>query len=518
MASLLLFTAHAESQTYDEGMHLASGYTYWKTGDFSSNPERPPLSKLLAAAPLILLNPDLPKQGPPLDRAWQFVYENRVSAETILLTGRCTIALVTIAFGFALAEWTRRTYSKETALLALAFYATDPNWIAHGKYVTSDVLVSAAFFAAAMSWDRALRSGLPWRETAIASIWLAAALSSKFSAQLLIPLHAIAALLYWRGTRFDPVRLLAALAGAGVIVALSYGPDTFRRHGPLAGEIHGNSPGAVAARQVANDYRLPAHPYLYGIAALGEHVESGHASYLRGQLRTKGDWLYFPLAFAVKTPTALLIGIAGAAVFLRRPQPWMLYPAGYLLVSIWAGLNIGLRHLLPVYPFLFVIVAATFAHHIRRAIPPLFSVFAVAALSVHIFETARVHPYYTAFFNSIAGGAEGGRRYLLDSNLDWGQDAKRLGEFAARNRLDKLCVSYFGTALLHRHGVPAYPVPDERNADFDCVTAVSANSAAGLYLPPSRHPWIRGLKPDFTIGYSILIYDLRRDRTVQLLR
>lgn len=519
MAAMLVHTARSESQTYDEGMHLVSGYTYWKTGRFDLNREHPPLSKLIAAAPLLLLDLDLPAEGTTLDRGWKFVYENRSSHETILLTARCAMAAVTIAFGFALAHWTRVRYSNEAALMVLAFYTTDPNWIAHGKYITSDVLVAGGFFAAAMSWDQALQSGLAWRQTALAAGLLGVALAAKFSALCLIPLHAILTAWHaWRGVRFDPLRIIVVFAGAGLAVALVYGPESFRRHPPLAEEVQGSSPATAAIRQVAADYRLPAHPYLFGVADLAKHVEVSHPAYLNGRTSKQGDWRYFPTAFAVKTPLALLLGLAGAVLFLHRFEPWLIYPAAYFALSVHGNLNIGIRHLLPVYPFLFVLVAVTFAHHLRRAIPPVFALFTALALLIHGYEFQRTHPDHTAFFNSIAGGPEGGHRYLLDSNLDWGQDAKRLGEFMRRNRLPAVCLSYFGTARLHLHGVIGHPIPDVRPMDFDCVTAVSLNAVYGIYLPPTRHPWIRELQPDFTIGRSIRIYDLRRDKTVQLLR
>lgn len=519
MAAMLVHTARSESQTFDEGIHLVSGYGYWKAADFTRNQEHPPLSKLIAALPLLVVPLDLPREGSTLDRAIQFVYENRIDPASLLLAARCAIAVVTIAFGFALYQWTRRRYSSEAALMALAFYALDPNWIAHGKYVTSDVLVAALFFGAAMSWDEALRSGLSWRSVAWAALLLGLALSSKFSALCLIPMHlALAAWYLWRGAKFDPRRAAAMFAGALVTVALTYGPESFRPHQPLQSVIGGTSPAAQALRQVAADFRLPAHPYLYGVSELATHVEASHPTYLNGRVSESGDWRYFPVAFALKTPLALLLGVAGTLIFLRRFEPWMIYPAVYFLTSMWGNLNIGIRHLLPVYPFLCVLVGVTFAQHLRRALPPVFALFLVAAAGIHLFETARAFPHFTAFFNTIAGGPANGHRYLLDSNLDWGQDTERLGRFVARNRLPAICVSYFGTARLDKHGVPATGVPDLRPADFDCVTAVSANVAAGLYVPPDRHPWIRGLKPDFTIGHSIRIYDLRRDKTVQLLR
>ncbi|MBI5466668.1 MAG: hypothetical protein HY975_00420, partial [Candidatus Kerfeldbacteria bacterium] len=53
--SLQCIGAWQDSQTTDEAVHLAAGRSYWQTGDFHLNPEHPPIFKLLAASPLLLL-------------------------------------------------------------------------------------------------------------------------------------------------------------------------------------------------------------------------------------------------------------------------------------------------------------------------------------------------------------------------------------------------------------------------------------------------------------------------------
>jgi len=146
MGVVMAMTAAGETQTWDEGIHLASGYSYLKTGDFKMNLEHPPLFKLLAGIPLLLLKPDLPLDREAWKNGWQiefsrdFMDVNRVSPDQILRYGRIPNMLLTLLLGFAIAVWTRRRFGTAAALGALFLYATDPNAIAHGRYVTNDLI------------------------------------------------------------------------------------------------------------------------------------------------------------------------------------------------------------------------------------------------------------------------------------------------------------------------------------------------------------------------------------------
>jgi hypothetical protein len=231
-----------------------------------------------------------------------------------------------------------------------------------------------------------------------------------------------------------------------------------------------------------------------------------------------GRWQYFPVAFAVKTPAAvLLLAALTLAIGFRRligrlrraPFHWFLLgipPAAYFLASMSSNLNLGIRHLLPVYPFLFILIAAVCAR--RRWLPLV-----LLLVAIQIYENARIFPHYLAFFNSISGGPDRGPEYLLDSNIDWGQDLKRLKAYVEQRGAPEVCLAYFGTAppeyFLDWRPIP-FTAEVARSGSPDCLVAVSVSLLRGLYVADDRLDWLRPLVPDARLGYSIHVFDLRR--------
>ena len=141
-----------ENQTIDEGSHLSSGYTYITTGDFRLNPEHPPLIKELSALPLLLLPIESPLNHPSWDEQnqWefgrQFLYNNTVDADLILLLGRLPIMLLSLLLGVFIYKWTSKLWGRETGLIALLLYVFEPNILAHSRYVTTDLAATLFFF------------------------------------------------------------------------------------------------------------------------------------------------------------------------------------------------------------------------------------------------------------------------------------------------------------------------------------------------------------------------------------
>jgi len=244
-------------------------------------------------------------------------------------------------------------------------------------------------------------------------------------------------------------------------------------------------------------------------------------SFLLGRQSPKGWWYMTPIALAVKTPLAELILFALAfgiglsrwhTVRLRDVDfRWCLLviPAAcYLIAALLTHSNVGERHLLPLYPFLFVLTAAVlFIQPLsrRRALT-----LAGAGLLL-VAETAMVQPHYLAFFNVLAGGPSGGRRFLVDSNLDWGQDLKNLKKYLDDHQISEPCVSYYGWPPVDYYGIryrPLPPVPRIENAlDLNCVAAISVTHLA---TQRAAFDGLYNLEPDARVGYSIYVYDLRK--------
>jgi len=191
----------------------------------------------------------------------------------------------------------------------------------------------------------------------------------------------------------------------------------------------------------------------------------------------------------------------------------------YWLVAASSSLNIGHRHLLPIYPFLIVFTSKlgrAFGCRRSRALALLASLL----IAWNVIEAARVYPHFLSYFNQIAGGPGGGYKWLVDSNLDWGQDLKGLGEYQHRHPGgEPLYLSYFGTASPAYYKIDALPIT---SSDRDGVTpnqipkgslvAVSATNLQCAYIDDRGLQEfmrrLRGLAPEARVGYSIFIYRL----------
>jgi len=276
--------------------------------------------------------------------------------------------------------------------------------------------------------------------------------------------------------------------------------------------------------------RLPAYSYLTGLDSVARHSHDGHPTYLLGQTSMKGWWYYFPVAFAVKTPTSVLLLLLAALPilirWLRREDllrrlrqvrfEWYVLAVpmtAYFLFSVSSHINIGLRHILPVYPFLFTFLAAiALSPPLRRVRGALIGVVIVLGVA----ENVRIFPHYLAFFNFPSGGPAHGTEYLLDSNIDWGQDIKKLRSWMDANGNPPVCLEYFGMAYAEHYGVKRNGLPKTwetgERANLDCVGAISATLLHDVYVEPGKFAWLRELRPMGNVGYSIYLYDFRKPR------
>jgi hypothetical protein len=542
MTTLQIVSARQETQTFDEGFYLAAGYSYWKLADFRLEPQHPALGKLLVSFPLLFLNPVLPVDHSSWARAndtdfgWEFMHANRVPADTMLFAGRLMTVGVSLCLGVAIALWTRRTFGAAAAILALLFYCFDPSVLAHGHYVTNELLVTLFAFLACTAWWRYLRAPA-WGWLAVTGLLTGLALATKLSALFLFPVVFLLYCIAWRRhpSRFDAKRLVISMSLLAICAFLTVAGTYVQRLDLLIPATRSARLADPSIRMIRDEDQanpigkslawiggrlgLRAHPFLLSVGKLGSHNTGGHPAYLLGMRSQRGWWYYFPVAFAVKTPiatlAALLLVRVLAAKWLRTSAavnwPVLLVPLiVYLPLSMTTHINIGLRHLFPIFPFLFIAIGAIIAGMDWNWRAP-----AAIALGIGLVaETASVHPHHLAFFNRFVGGPAQGARYLLDSNLDWGQDLKKLKAFADRKRIDRLCLAYFGKASPEYYGLAAAGLPNAPDSEewnsVDCIAAVSANQLYGLYDSPERFARLRQMEPIAKVGYSIYVYDLRK--------
>jgi hypothetical protein len=519
-------SAAGETQTWDEGIHISAGYAYLTRGDYSWNMEHPPLAKLMSALAVSALHPDPPDRGAgwakhdQVQMGLDFLYRNRVPPDSILLAARSASILLTVLFALALAWWTKRRFGAAAGLLAVALCAFDPNLMAHGRYVTTDFPVTVFYFFACVLWVEYLEQG-GWRWLAAAALAFALALVTKFSAVLLIPtLLVLYVAAWWRRPQEFPLKRVAQAAGAlalavTAIVSVVYWPETVRsltgKFEPLRSVVDRGNPVGEALFFLGRKLHLPAHRFFLGLNSLASHNAGGHASYLLGLRSETGWWYYFPVVFAVKSTLA---GLAAAAIAVAAGWKlgWRMFallfpPLLYFVISMTSGINIGARHILPVYPFLYVAAAAVLAH---LRLPYIM----LALGLVQIGECALIAPDYLAYFNALAGGPGNGPHYLVDSNIDWGQDVKKLAKWLDAHGTRKAYVSYFGNAPLQYYGVDEIGLPPARDQQgwdaIDGYAVASVTPLEGVYVPLEDLAPLRMRRPIAKVGWSMYVYDFRK--------
>jgi len=245
------------------------------------------------------------------------------------------------------------------------------------------------------------------------------------------------------------------------------------------------------------------------------HIEDGHNAYLLGEHRDRGWWYFFPVALMVKTPIAVLILVGSGLVFLgrrREQQPYweafvpVFAAAGILLVCLPSPINLGVRHILPIYPLLAVIggFGVVELTGVRRWGPAL-----VGSLLLWLaFSAAVAHPHYLAYFNELAGSEP--ERILVGSDLDWGQDLGLLSDALRERGVKEVTLGYFGSADVTRHNLPRVrPLTlDQPSAGWVAVslTTLKMQRAKLRGTMPRAFSWLDDYRPVARVGKSILLY------------
>jgi len=270
-------------------------------------------------------------------------------------------------------------------------------------------------------------------------------------------------------------------------------------------------------------HRLLPNTYTEGFL-LGQVKAQQRSGFLAGSYSLNGWWYFFPLAFLIKTPISLILlflaGLARCAVRRRRfldHNVYLIFPlVAFLGTAMMMKLNIGVRHILPIHPLVLLLAGNAIAELYASQQKPFRVLLGTLCLSAGI-EFALVCPHYLAFFNQFADGPRNGHKYLVDSNLDWGQDLKGLKNWMDRHEVRHINLSYFGTAdpayykidCTYLPGGAFFDEPLVKDPQLPGFVAVSATNLRGVYFSErSRNIYERLLEtePVGVIGYSIYVY------------
>ena len=552
MAGELALSVRQQSQTFDEACHIFAGYRYWKNADFGINFEHPPLVKLVAAVPLLWL----PLRVPSVANGYfklveygsgrDFLYSN--DANSLLWRARLAAAIFTVGLALSVFLVAYSMFGAGPAFLALTLLIFEPNILAHGALVTTDISVTLGLFLGVVSfyWYLKKPSALTLTGAGLAA---GLCIGIKHSGILIFPILlflVLADLFPFRDPETRQFtsdlrsRALRQAASMAVIAAIAfialwslYGfryaarPSGANVNPPLAEFAKQLNPASAAVvMQIAHWHLIP-ESYLYGVVNV--YSLGGLPSVIFGKYYPTSQWFYFPAVFIIKSTMAFLL-LCGLALLsdalwrkeFRREVLFLLIPAAfYLSVAMFSGVNYGVRHLLPVYPFLIVLVAFG-AWQLGRRNRSLAALVAILLL-FHAMSSLRAFPNYIPYANELWGGPQNVHRVLADSNADWGQGLKAMKQYIDRRGIKECWFAYFGSLPVDvsYYGIPCKGLPTSF-ADIiqlpmpivpPQVTGpvfISASEVSGTYW---RSDWInpylpfQRMPPSALIADSILVYD-----------
>lgn len=495
-----------ESSTWDETTYFGLGKYILQNHrwDVRGSILHPPLSYFIHDIPLLFFPTDqsLWKNDPSrvTDREYLGLCDNirgqallsspANQGDRLLILSRLMMVLTAVLLGWFVYLWSYSLYGKWGAILAVILYSFCPNILANARLITPDITLTTFSFITLYYFWRLLRDNRI-SDAVLGGICFGLALLSKFTSVLLFPICILLMVLWGIKQKTLNTRHCLMFAAIGIgILFLGYG--------------------------------MNLNPYFEGILYQQERANGGHSGFLMGKYSTSGWWYYFIVAFLVKTPIATMVFLAISLVLFVGKIPkgmwinemFLLIPAATIFCFF--SLNhkaIGLRYILPIYPFLFVFASKAAQSFLSNK---MLTGLSVAAIGWYIGASCYIHPHYLAYFNELAGGPDNGYKYLVDSNLDWGQDLKGLKSYMQKHGISRINLSYFGSDSPARYGISydwlpscilRNPDPEKQEFTPKGWVAISATNLQGVYFgDKDLYAWFRERKPVAKIGYSIFIY------------
>jgi 4-amino-4-deoxy-L-arabinose transferase-like glycosyltransferase len=542
---LSFYSSLQESVTIDEFRHLSTGVYYWQGGSYYFDNETPPLWKMAMALPAYLAGakPVQFRQLPEIAVGWgwepwfvatDFMRDNAAGYTGYLQSARLVNILVAALCMTLLYLYCRRRFGAAAALLGTGFMALSPTFLAHSHYATTDIIATLTIMAAVFFlWDYLLEPRL--RFLALASTAFSLSMLCKYTALILLPLFAILPCLAVlsrarNAATVRPFHLILSLLKPFLVIIITillvlnlfY---VFKDTGATLREMPLKSRFLSAMQQsLAADFPMPVPaPLIIGFDRQKSDSDfSEFPAFLNGKWSDNGFRSYYVAAFSMKESVPFLLLLAGAFVigFQRKKMSNMelvlvcYVPVTlFIVLSFLNRLNVGVRYLLPAYPFFCLLIAGLYCslrewRGVRLALPFLFV--------LHCLSVLRIAPQYTAYFNELAGGPGNGYRHLIDSNIDWGQDLLRLRQFMTKESIDKVQLAYFGHGLPEFYGINYEPLalPAKPGYVAVSVTLLQGHPYFLTYLDPpqlaeaGQFRDLRRMEPVGRAGYSILIYKI----------
>ncbi|MCU1264975.1 MAG: glycosyl transferase family 39 [Acidobacteria bacterium] len=554
MGANLFSSAWRAAPTNDELVHIPAGYYSLVRPDFRLNPEHPPLVKMWACLPLLVIRPKIFSPPDGVDEesarftvvaALEFWQANQDRFKAITFWARAPMVLLTLGLGVLIFIYGRQLLGARAAVLSVALFSLEPTMLAHGWIVHTDVAAAFGyllFLAALQAYYRA-----PTLSRALGfGCATGLALLTKFSLAILFPIFFFAVVyLVIRAHRFGAARrhiFVQACLASAVVLTLINAAYYFQHAAvarPEAKWLVQTAGTQLAADRVITLFNLLSRVlppyYILGLYTIFAHNHAGHPASLLGQYSSFGWWYYFPVTFALKTSLPFLLLSVGAVCWalwtavIRREKklvPLLLGLAIYLALSMTSSINIGIRHLAPVFPFLFLLGGACLDRLLKATRGRAAAIAVVCLLGAMVVDVVRVYPNYLSFTNSLTFGKPAWA-LLSDSNVEWGQDVGELARYLHEHGEKDLVGSLSGawaSAPMYGIRVLDFAPPDLRSSSTPYVAIGAAflngstvpadlSDASGVELSEEQRrnyfAKYRALTPEKVFGNSIYLYRKR---------
>ena len=502
------------SHTIDEPVHLACGMEWLEKHTYTYEPHHPPLTRAFMA----LLPRIFGSHGHGIkddtSEGLAILFANGSEESTLALARLGILPFFWIAcwVTFACTRW----IAGATAAIISTFLITmTPAMLAHGSLATTDMgLAALLWLAVYLGWR--------WIETPTVkgAIFFGAATGAgtlaKFSMLAFFPASVLVALFLWfvwarkeRASILSLVRERLPQLGITAVVAAVVIWAGYRF-----------SFGPVPAYSIS----LPAPEFWNGILDVKKHDKLGHLTYLMGSVNTVGWPSFFVIALGVKTPVAILVmGLAGILLLLFTKyfgsRGWIapsMIIGVLVFSSFFSNIKIGTRHVLPVNVGLAIAGGCAAIWLLRRPLGSIYTQGAVyMALVTLLFNSVGAHPSYLAYFNFIAG--EEPEEFLVDSDLDWGQDTRLLGKRLREVGAKQVHFNPFTPGDLQKmYGFPPVDALDVNGPKPGWNAVSLTRLKLGLFgdtryaYDPGFHFWPERIAPVERVGHGILLIHVDR--------
>ncbi|GEM_PF-3392653 len=543
-----LYYAVTNSITSDEKTHISTGYIIVRFNDYRFNIEHPPFIKQLAGIPLLFMKLAFPLEvyksssaGSDIVNIQQlFLFKLGNNLDLMVFLARLPCILISLLLGVFIYLFSKRLNGVYAGLVSLVCYICCPNFLGHSPLANFDVAVSCFYFMAVYFLIRYFESASE-KFIFLTAVFLGITIISKYSGLILIPAVYILTVLgvflcgdkdkkfngklnNWHFILGIPAFVLViAYKLSFWIVFPAFLIYLIKNRMRLAGKILliVLTIGFMAAILDYTNFKLfpfrsPTMAYFKGFAFFTGHAAGGHNAYLMGKYSNTGWRYYFPLAMLFKTPPVticlIILGFVGLCkksgnnlqkLFLLIPFLLYLFAACFI-----NKVNIGIRHILVVYPFLFVIAGYSVIFLKSRLKQKLLKPVIFLSAFLLVLDVGSAYPAHLSYFNIMCGGIKNGYKLLGDSNIAWGQDYKRLKAYIDNNNIKEVKIeSCFGGPFLY--GYYGIPYADFLKQDY-------SNPREGFYVVESTMlqshniKWVNDIAPAARIGGSLLAYKITK--------